>query len=80
MIHTLTKAHTNADTSKDSSILDRLEVLTYIMIITGCIFFGLAVVSGILKLKYRGVQGKSPEDIEDDIQKMLREKNRLLEN
>ena len=50
------------------------------MFIAGGIFAVLAVLSAICKVTYRGVEGKSPEDVEDDIQKMLRAKSRLLEN
>ena len=50
------------------------------MITVGCVFAGLAFLSAICKVRYRGVEGKSPEDVEDDITKMLREKARLLEN
>ena len=50
------------------------------MITVGCVFAGLAFLSAICKVKYRGVEGTSLEDVEDDITKMLREKARLLEN
>ena len=50
------------------------------MLLAGAIFAGLAFISMVCRVRYRGVEGKSPEDVEDDIQKMLRAKTRLLEN
>ena len=82
MINALTKAHADAhEVGEDTpEILDKLHDLTVIMLLTGAIFAGLAFISMICRVKYRGVAGKSPEDVEDDIQKMLRAKTRLLEN
>tara|TARA_B110000285_G_C14667013_1_gene398613 strand:+ start:224 stop:469 length:246 start_codon:yes stop_codon:yes gene_type:complete len=80
MISALTKAHTNALPSPANvDTLDTLEDLQDIMITVGSVFAGLAFLSAIGKVKYRGVEGKSPEDVEDDITKMLREKARLLQ-
>ena len=69
MIHTLTKAHTNVtNSSENPAILDRLNSLTWYMVIVGSVFACLAILSMILKIKYRGVHGKSAEDVEDDLQ------------
>ena len=82
MIHTLTKAHTNADVgaSDNTTILNNLDDLTWIMVIVGGVFAALAFISFLLRIKYRGVEGKSAEDVEDDLQRMVRERSRLTEN
>ena len=68
MIHTLTKAHTNATmTPENTGILNNLNSLTWTMVIVGGVFALLAVISMLLRIKYRGVEGKSAEDVEDDL-------------
>ena len=79
MIRSLTLAHADVDGAEDTAtIKDNLHSLEIIMFIAGGIFAALAVISMICRVSYRGVAGKSPEDVEDDIQKMLRSKSRLL--
>ncbi len=60
-------------------ILETLQTLTDIMLISGTCFAALAFISTILKYKYRGVEGKSPEEVQYDRECLLIEKRRLIE-
>ena len=76
IINLLTYSH-NKD-PVDQDVKDKLETLTLIMEIVGGIFFVLTVIMLGLKMKYKGVIGMSSEDAQNDIDRIVREKRRLV--